>query len=123
MAKDDYSYIVFKILTYLYGCFKRKYSFDKDAFNKAVVRKEDIAEEYLIDILKNLSDEEMIKGLVFQKIWGGEYILISDLCDMKITAKGIRYLEDNSKMKQMKEHILESAGVITELVKLVFKSV
>ncbi len=70
MAKDDYSYLVFKILTYLYGCFKRKYSFDKDAFNKAVVRKEDIAEEYLIDILKNLSDEEMIKGLVFQKIWG-----------------------------------------------------
>lgn len=36
---------------------------------------------------------------------------------MKITAKGIRYLEDNSKMKQMREHILESAGVITELVK------
>ncbi len=42
---------------------------------------------------------------------------------MKITSKGIRYLEDNSKMKQMREHILESAGVITELVKLVFKSV
>lgn len=45
-AKDDYTYLIFKILTYLYGCFKRKYSFDKNAFNKAVIKMDDVAEEY-----------------------------------------------------------------------------
>ena len=36
MAKDDYDVIVFKILTYLYACVKRKTVFEEAAFYHAI---------------------------------------------------------------------------------------
>lgn len=56
MAKDDYDVVLFKILTYLYGCMKRKYSFDIHAFN-AVISKQNVNDEYLSDILVMATDE------------------------------------------------------------------
>ena len=58
MAKDDYDVVLFKILTYLYGCMKRKYSFDIHAFN-AVISKQNVNDEYLSDILVMATDEEL----------------------------------------------------------------
>lgn len=34
MAKDDYDYLVFKILTYLYVCFRRRGHFETSTFLK-----------------------------------------------------------------------------------------
>ena len=48
MAKDDYDYIVFRILVYLYGCFKRKISFEEAAIEKLLVK--GIQEEYHLDV-------------------------------------------------------------------------
>ena len=62
MANDDYDVVVFKILTYLYGCMKRKYSFDIHAFN-AVISKQNVSDEYLSDMLFMATDE----GLVLPK--------------------------------------------------------
>ncbi len=66
MAKDDYDVVLFKILTYLYGCMKRKYSFDIHAFN-AVISKQNVNDEYLSDILFMATNEGLIEGLVFAK--------------------------------------------------------
>ena len=38
MAKDDYDYIVFKILTYSYGVLKHKYNFDKEVFRWEITK-------------------------------------------------------------------------------------
>lgn len=118
MAKDDYHYIVFKILTYLYAVLKRKQSFDAVIFKRAVITAE-VTDEYLTDILRMMSDDGLIKGLHFKKTWGNEYILINDYDQMHITSAGIKYLEENSSMKKIKEAVMTSTGIITELVKLV----
>ena len=120
MAKNDYEYIVFKILIYLYGCFKREYSFDQEVFNRKILHeKNGIADEYLTDILRGMTTEELIEGLNFTKAWGNEYILINDIKDATITPAGIRYLKDNSKMSEIKNILVESPGAIAELIKIV----
>ena len=40
MAKDDYDFLVFKILTYLYACFRRRCHFETTAF----MNREDLIE-------------------------------------------------------------------------------
>lgn len=120
MAQDDYDYIVFKILTYLYTCFKRQNSFDKDAFKSQIITAK-VSEEYMTDILRLTQDEGYIEGLAFKRAWGNEYILINDLENLRITSLGIRYLLDNEKMNKIKNAIIEGApGIIFELVKMAF---
>jgi hypothetical protein len=36
MAKDDYDFLVFRILTYLYACFRRRCHFETTAFMKRI---------------------------------------------------------------------------------------
>ena len=45
MAKDDYDVIVYRLLVYLYGCLKRKITFD-DAVFRETVRKNVDNDEY-----------------------------------------------------------------------------
>ena len=119
MANDDYDVVVFKILTYLYGRMKRKYSFDIHAFY-AVISKQNVNDEYLSDILLMATDEGLIKGLVFAEAWGNNNIITNDLFEMRITSAGIRYLNDNSKMTEIKEYLKSTPGLITDLIGLVF---
>ena len=120
MAKDDYSVLVFRILTYFYGCLKRVTSFDEDVFKKAIGA-DTVPEGYIIDILRMMEDDGLITGLTFIKAWGNEYILISEIKEISITSKGIEYIQDNKKMKKIKEKIMENtADIITALIKLVF---
>ncbi|MGI6206231.1 MAG: YjcQ family protein [Anaerovoracaceae bacterium] len=118
MAKDDYDVVVFKILTYLYACLKRKTLFDDAAF-KQVIDKQNVADEYLTDILHMMDEEGLITGLNFTKPWAGTYILLNDFCDMKITQAGIHYLKENSGMAKVKDTLENSTGLIGELIKMV----
>ena len=117
MAKDDYSVVVFKILTYLYACLKRKALFDEEVF-KQIIDKQNITDEYLTDILRMITEEKLITGLVFTKAWGNTYILANGYCDMKITSSGIRYLNENSAMAKVKQLLKDSTGLIGELIKM-----
>ena len=120
MAKDDYDYLVFRILTYLYVCFRRRGYFETSTFLKRVISPE-VSEDYLIDVLRFMTRENLIDGLTFVRAWGNDYTLISDYSDMEITPQGIRYLLDNDKMRQLKGTVLESApSAIFDLVKLAF---
>lgn len=121
MAKDDYDVIVFKILTYLYACLKKKINFDIDTFNKTISFKS-LDEDYFAEILMMMSEDGLIKGYVYKTAWGGNVIPLSDISDIKITSKGIRYLSDNSKMKEIKGIFLSTSEFtstwITSLLKL-----
>lgn len=121
MAKDDYDVVVFKVLTYLYACLKRKINFDIDTFNKTISFK-NIDEDYFAEILMMMSEEGLIKGYVYKTVWGGNVITLSDISDLKITSKGVRYLNDNSKMNEIKEVFLSTAEItstwVTSLLKL-----
>lgn len=117
MGKDDYNYIVFKILTYLYGCYQCKYNFDRDAFAKKI--RYDVSDGYLLHILQDISDEGLIRGLCFKKVWGDEYVMLNEFEDMSITPAGIEFLTENEKMKKVKDFVLQHFDEIAGLVKLV----
>jgi hypothetical protein len=119
MAKDDYDVVLFKILTYLYGCMKRKCIFDIYEFN-TVILKQSVKEEYLSDILFMATDDGLIKGLKFVNVLGGNNIIANDLSEMRITSAGIRYLNDNSKMKEIKEYLKAIPGLVADQIRLVF---
>ncbi|MDO5776302.1 MAG: YjcQ family protein, partial [Eubacteriales bacterium] len=120
MAKNDYDYIVFKILTYLYTCLKRQNSFDEEVFRNMIITKT-VQEGYMIDILRMMEAEGQIEGLTFIKAWGNEYVMVGSLKDVRITSEGVRYVLNNDKMKKIMNSILEEApGAIMELVKLAF---
>jgi len=118
MAKDDYNVIVYKVLLYLYAIFKRKIPFDETEFKKSIL-KSGISEDYLIEVLKLMQDEELIKGLKFISAWGCELLLINEIRNAKITAKGIEYLTENSRMQKVKEFLIENVDIFASLIKLV----
>ena len=118
MAKDDYNYLVFKILTYLYACLRRRCCIESAAFLKKIITPE-VQEDYLVDVLRFMAREGLIEGLAFVKVWGNDYVLANNYADMCITPQGIRYLLDNDTMQQVKKAILEGApGIVLDLVKL-----
>jgi hypothetical protein len=119
MEKDDYEVLVFKILTYLYAILKRKQVFDNEVFTKAVIG-DQINKDYLNDILIFMEQDGLINGLQYKKIWGNQSLIINDLNEMKITPEGIHYLNDNSKMKEIKDFLIGKSDIIATLIKIVF---
>ena len=117
MAKDDYNVIVFKILTYLYAVLKRKTVFDIKEFKTAVGN---IDENYLSDLLEMMQKENFIEGLIFVHAWGIESIICNDLSEMRITFKGMQFLTENNKMREIKNFLLKNVDTISSLIKLVF---
>ncbi|MGI6568641.1 MAG: YjcQ family protein [Erysipelotrichaceae bacterium] len=121
MAKDDYDLIVFKVLTYIYAVTKRKISFNKDVFDKTIGMQH-IDEVYFYYVLYLMKTENLIADVTVVKVWGNDYVLISDLSEMRITAEGIHYLKDNSFMKKACDFILENtpADLIVSLIRMIF---
>ena len=117
MAKDDYFVIVYKVLLYLYACFKRKTVFDTQVFLKSI--KVEVSEAYFDDILKMMQTEGYIEGFKYKKAWGGDVIRISEYEELEITQKGIEFLEDNSKMRKVKGFLLESVDIVAKLINIV----
>lgn len=117
MAKDDFFVILFKILTYYYGCMKNRYVFKEEVFFK--IAKGNIDDSYFNKVLKDAVDMGYIKGLAFTHAWGDEYILSSDYKDGEITPEGIKYLTDNSKMEKIKEFLQIAGGLTSKLISFV----
>lgn len=119
MAKDDYDVIVYRVLVYMYACKKRNELFDKAIFEKTVKRGTN--EEYFVDVLHMMHDEGLVTGLTFTKIWGGVYILASDIEDLEITASGIHYIKENSIMCEVGKLLKGNVDVIAALADRVLK--
>ena len=114
MAKDDYHVIVYKVLVYLYAILKGKEMFEQIRYDKAIGRKS-INEDYLFRVYKMMSDEGLIEELTFTKAWGNDIIPMFDEKDMRITTKGIDYIEQNDKMKEIGKILAEKVDTIAKL--------
>ena len=118
MAKDDYDYLVFRILVYLYACLKRKCSYDSRTLARKVAGG-GVQEDYFEDALRMMQEEGLVSGLQFTQAWGREYLLVDGLEQLRITSAGIRYLLDNGKMQKIGKMVTEGApGALLELVRL-----
>lgn len=111
MAKDDYEVVAFQILLYFYAIMKGKRVYTDLEFQKVI--RADISDEYLARILHMMEDEGLITGISLIKIWGGNYIIASDLSDAEITAAGIRYLKEHHEIRDM---LLKKAGYVASLI-------
>lgn len=107
MAKDDYDVVVFRVLAYLYAVFKRKIVFEKLTFDPSVSK--GLSDEYFKNVFRLITEEELIEGLSFVRVWGSQYILANSLDEMSIISKGIHYLKENDRMEKAKEAILRGA--------------
>ncbi|MCI8510814.1 MAG: hypothetical protein HFE83_02310 [Lachnospiraceae bacterium] len=100
MAKDDYFVIVYRILSYLYECFKQGEKPDTDLFGSDALR---INNGYWVNVMESLLAEGYIKGIAVLPYMAGRVGI--KILDLKITQKGIEFLQDNSKMAKAKEFL------------------
>ena len=63
-----------------------------------------------------MSEEGLIENASFTKAWGRVYIPLFEERELEITAKGIHYLEDNSKMKEAGRFLMDKADSIADLI-------
>lgn len=97
MAKDDYFYIVFQLLTYLYETLKKGEDVEAERIDN---ERFDINKTYYDYIIKSLVKENYIEGVKVTKTNRGH--LINGLKNTLITVKGIEYLQENNRMQKMK---------------------
>lgn len=97
MAKNDYWVIVFKLLTYYYSMMKKGEPINE---NEISASKFGISIPYLMDIYRNLFDDGYLTGSYVREDYGLPPE-INDFESVRITSKGIEYLEDNSRMKKI----------------------
>lgn len=107
MAKDDYFVLAYRILKYLYACFKTGERPDKELFGPDALG---IPNAYWVNIMESLAEEGYIRGAEFPKAIGATKSV--KLTDLRITEKGILFLEDNGKMKQAAEFLKTVKDII-----------
>lgn len=107
MAKDDYFVLVYRILTYLYACFKTGERPDTELFGPDALG---IGNGYWTNIMESLWSEGYLAGVSFLPMAGG--IQGVKLLNLKITQKGIEYLQENSMMGKVKAFLKEAKEII-----------
>lgn len=95
MAKDDYFVVAYRILRYLYECFKAGEHADVEMFGPDALG---INNGYWVNLLESLSNEGYMTGVEFPPSIGS--IRGAKVYDARITQKGIEFLEDNAKIKK-----------------------
>ena len=97
MAKDDYWVVVYKILNYYFEKMKKGEQVDDKVLTALALG---ITQPYLMDVYRNLFDDGFLTGSQVTGDMAGR-IYIENPYVVRITTKGIEYLEDNTKMKQV----------------------
>lgn len=95
MAKNDYFVVVYRILTYLCQCFMAGEQPDTDLFGPDALG---INNGYWANVMESISNEGYVTGVVTVPRLGSAPGI--KLANLKITQKGIEYLQDNSKMRK-----------------------
>ena len=107
MAKNDYFVIVYRILTYLYEMFKAGEKPNIEMFSPDALG---INNGYWTNTMESMLEEGYIKGVTMvPRIGGAPGVKISDI---KITPKGIEYLQENSTMQKAKNFLKEVKDII-----------
>lgn len=100
VAKNDYFVIVYRLLTYLYSCFKAGETPDISLFGPDALG---INNGYWSNVMESIFNEGYVTGVAFVHMVGGPPGI--KLGDLKITQKGIEYLQENSKMRKAAEFV------------------
>ena len=107
MAKNDYFVIVYRILTYLYACFM---SGDQPLLEMFGPDALGINSGYWLNVMESISDEGYVKGIVpVQRLGAAAGI---KLVNLKITQKGIEYLQGNSKMQKAADFLKSVKDIV-----------
>ena len=106
MAKNDYFVVAYRILTYLYECFKAGERPDIDFYGADALK---INNGYWVNIMESLYKEGFITGINIIISAGIQGIKAMDL---KITQKGIEYLQENSVMAKAKDFLKTAKEII-----------
>ena len=100
MAKDDYFVVVYRILTYLYACFKAGERPDTDMFGPEALG---ISNGYWVNVMESIFNEEYIIGVTFRTPIGGMRGI--KIFDLRITQKGIEFLQENSLLAKARDFL------------------
>ena len=114
VARDDYHVITYRILIYLYACLKQgqKPNFDYLKYNTDDFP---VGKDYWYYIIENLYKDGYIEGVVIIPVLGqvNKGVKLNEC--LKITPKGIEYLQDNSTMQKAKNYLKELKEIIPGL--------
>lgn len=97
MAKNDYFVIVYRILKYLYSKFMEGEDAELDVFGPDALK---INNGYWTNVIESMLKDGYIEGVVVIPRLGGAPDVRVD--NIRITSKGIEYLQENSMMKKAK---------------------
>ncbi len=105
MAKDDYYVIAYKLLSYLYACLKNSDPIDIESLRFVI--KVDIKDDYWDYVVKNLVDDDYLTGVDLIPVLGKREPRVRINPNIKITPKGIDFLNNNSAINKAKEFLKE----------------
>lgn len=111
MPKDDYFAIAYRILEYLYSCLRQGVAPELEhiAYDSKAIG---INRNYWEDIIRNLTEDGLISGVAIVPISGSSRPGLK-VTELRITPKGIQYLEENSMMQKagkMVKTVFETIG-------------
>lgn len=110
MAKDDYYTLVFKILTYLYKQLKKSDAVDDSKISAEALG---ITEEYWEYLFEHMQGDGLVEGVGIMKVFGRDNPSVKVVgARLRISPKGIDYLENNSTMAKVKDLIKDIGGLI-----------
>ena len=95
MAKDDYFVLAYRVLKYLYECFKAGERAEMEEFSPSVLG---INGGYWVNLMESLSIEGYITGITFPSAIGAPKS--PKVQNLKITEKGILFLQENSTIQK-----------------------
>ena len=106
MAKNDYFVIAYRIMAYLYDCLK---SGEPVSLEYLTYNTDDfpVGRDYWHYILIQLCKSGYIEGATFIPVLGNEVVGVKLSPRLRITPKGIEYLQENSAMQKAKAFLKE----------------
>ncbi|MBS4462489.1 hypothetical protein JXA27_08055 [Aerococcaceae bacterium zg-B36] len=103
MSKSDYWVVVFKLLNYHFQMMKQGKMTNEDDVSAS---KLGINQPYLLDVYRNLFEDGYLTGARVV-IDYSDMPYFEDYSSVRITTKGIEYLQENTKMKQVYNFLKE----------------
>lgn len=113
MAKDDMDVIIYKILRYLYDCMKAgKTPMLEDMCCSCKLF--NIPQSYWKYIIYELIKSGYVRGFIYSYTKDGLVVTMTD--SVSITLDGVHFLEENKRMKKVKEFLGRSFEVVLDTV-------
>lgn len=110
MEKDDYFVMAYRVLHFLYECFKVGEKAEVEWFGPQALG---INNGYWVNLLESLTKEGYITGIVFPRAIGS--IRNAKVIDARITQKGIEFLQENSSIQKAMQFLKSAKETIPGL--------